>query len=48
MSSPLKLMNASYMKWGSDFMKDEDDDADDEEANSIERIIEVNFSKVKL
>jgi len=42
-------MNASYMKWGSDFKKDEDDDDDDEDeedANSIKGI-DVNSSKIK-
>ena len=40
MFSPEWLMNTSYMKWGSDFRKDEDDDDEDEEeadVNSIER-----------
>ena len=44
-SSPPKLMNTSYMNWGSDFKKDEDDD-EEEEANSIKGI-EVNSSKAK-
>jgi len=34
MSSPQKLMNTSYTKWGSDFRKDDED----EEANSIKGI----------
>jgi len=45
MFSPQKLMNTSYMNWGSDFKKEEDDD-DEEEPNSIQAI-EVKSTKVK-
>jgi len=44
MSAPQKLMNTSYLNWGSDFKKDEDDE--DEEEICIKGI-EVNSSKVK-